>query len=65
MLLGLDDAGAGDEEELAASYRNVADIEWIRHECYLNMEGGKAAADGILTLDGLSMRGLCFESISS
>jgi hypothetical protein len=31
----------------------------------LNMEGGKAAADGILTLDGLSMRGLCFESISS
>src|SRR5260370_193470 len=41
MLLGLDDAGAGDEEELAASYGNVADIEWIRHECYLTMEGGK------------------------
>ncbi len=31
MLLGLDDAGAGDEEELAAAYGDVADVEWIGH----------------------------------
>ena len=31
MLLGLDDAGAGDEEELAAAYGDVADVERIGH----------------------------------
>jgi len=31
VLLGLDDAGAGDEEEFAATYGNVADVEWIDH----------------------------------
>ena len=28
---GLDDAGAGDEEELATAYGDVADVEWISH----------------------------------
>jgi len=31
VLLGLDDAGSGDEEELAAAYGDVADVEWIGH----------------------------------
>ncbi len=35
--LGLDDAGAGDEEELAAAYGDVADIEGIGHRCYLTI----------------------------
>jgi hypothetical protein len=34
MLLGLDNTRAGDEEELAATYRNAADIEWMGHVCY-------------------------------
>ena len=31
VLLGLDDAGASDEEELAAAYGDVAYVEWIGH----------------------------------
>lgn len=31
MSLGLDNAGTADKEELAAAYRNVADIEWMGH----------------------------------
>ena len=31
VLLGLDDAGTGDEEEFAAAYGDVADVEWIGH----------------------------------
>ncbi|MCU1319755.1 MAG: hypothetical protein JWP98_1273 [Edaphobacter sp.] len=34
VLLGFDDTGPGDEEELAAAYRDAADVEWIGHECY-------------------------------
>ena len=38
--LGLDDAGAGDEEEFASAYGDVADIEGIGHRCYLTIVGG-------------------------
>lgn len=37
VLLGLDDTRAGDEEELAAAYGDVADIERIGHKVYLTI----------------------------
>ena len=41
VLLGLDDAGAGDEEEFASAYGDVADVEGMGHRCYLTIVGGR------------------------
>ena len=44
--LGLDDAGAGDEEEFASAYGNVADIEGIGLRCYFTIVGGRNGQTG-------------------
>ena len=47
VLLGLDDTGAADEEEPAASHGDpmgsIADVEGIGHRCYLTIAAARSA----------------------